>query len=295
MSSQKRLWLFSLPILICLFPVFGYGGERGKVDLLKKPFLIIDGYIIQASSNGDELVYPPAPEISVSVLEQTAKGVDGYYQKLKALYSFSSFQLVRSFRFVYQIKDPLRPNTRTPRTTHFTVGNGGKEDSFVVKILPLRIEESGMIQLQLEVTKDGQPYLGTDISVKGEKPVLVGRMMEKEGNKASFFAFTPSLSATKVKETVGASYTPPEVIKFVKPEYPPGALRDKVSGMVILKLFVDTTGNVTKTEVIQSLREDCDKAAIEAARKCKFKPALSDGKPVRVWISYPVKFTVVPR
>jgi len=285
MFSQKRLWIFLFLIAVLVLPVFGYGGERDKVDLFKKHFLIVDGYIIQGFSNGQELVYPSALLTSIAVLEQSAKRPDDYYQKLRTLYSFSSFQLLQSFRFVYQIEDPLRPNIRIPRTASFTVVKGDKEDSLAVKIFPLRIEGSGMIQLQLEVTKDKQPYLGTNISVKEKKSVLAGRMMDKEGGSALFFAFTPLLY-----------YSPPcDSYPQVKELGPGESVESPVEGIVILLIYIDETGKVTDAGVIKSLGKAMDRAAIYTAKRCLFTPCLQEGKPVGGWFPYPVKFKVKHR
>jgi TonB family protein len=290
MFPQKRLWPFFLlsSLFICLLPLIALGKEKVKTDLTERPFLIIKGYIIQASSGGQELAYPPAPLTSVAVLEQIAERPNVYYQKLETLYSFSRFQLLEIFRFTYQIKDSLRPSIEKQRTVSTTISNEWGQSTLAVKIFPLRIEESGMIQLQLEVKKDSRPYLRTNISVQEKKPVLAGRMIEGQKDKGLFIAFTPLLSETE-EEIVGF-HDPPKLLELVKPEYPSKALRDEVGGTVILKIFVDETGKVTEAKVLQSVREDLDMAAIKAAQRCKFEPSLLDGKPVGVWVSYPVRF-----
>lgn len=80
------------------------------------------------------------------------------------------------------------------------------------------------------------------------------------------------------------------LIKLVQPIYPEIARKAGIEGMVILKIQIDETGKVVDAKVLQSLGAGCDEAAIAAAMRCKFKPAMQRDKPVKVWMSYPVRF-----
>ena len=84
--------------------------------------------------------------------------------------------------------------------------------------------------------------------------------------------------------------TPPKVIDRVLPVYPDIARMAGIEGIVILHLFVDQTGKVLKALVAKSLEPSLDQAALEAARKTTFSPALQRDKPVGVWVAYPVRF-----
>ncbi len=67
----------------------------------------------------------------------------------------------------------------------------------------------------------------------------------------------------------------------VSPSYPPIARNAHVSGVVTVYLEIDETGSVVavqRTDGPQLLRQ----AAIDAARKWKFKPTLVDGQAVRI-------------
>jgi len=48
---------------------------------------------------------------------------------------------------------------------------------------------------------------------------------------------------------------------------------------------------VRATRVLKSIPQ-LDAAAVRAVRKWRFQPALSDGKPVVVWVAVPVKFSL---
>jgi TonB family protein len=85
----------------------------------------------------------------------------------------------------------------------------------------------------------------------------------------------------------------PEVIQQVSPEYPLQAKQDSVTGTVLVTALVDEEGKVLKANVAESSGTvSLDEAAIEAAYEFKYKPAIQDGHPVKVWVTYPVEFTL---
>jgi periplasmic protein TonB len=72
--------------------------------------------------------------------------------------------------------------------------------------------------------------------------------------------------------------------------YPESAKEEGVQGKVIVKLIVDEKGNVSSTEVVQSVNKELDNAAVDAIKKTKFTPAMKDSKPVKCEIAIPVMF-----
>ncbi len=79
-----------------------------------------------------------------------------------------------------------------------------------------------------------------------------------------------------------------EIGKNVK--YPESAKEEGIQGKVLVKVFVNKNGNVTKTMIITSLNADCDKAAETAIKKTKFEPAQIDGKNVDAKVTIPIMF-----
>lgn len=77
----------------------------------------------------------------------------------------------------------------------------------------------------------------------------------------------------------------PQVIKSFKPVYPELARKFKVEGSVTVNALIDEFGNVIDTTILRSLKEDygINRAAEEAVRKWKFRPAFVQGIPVKVW------------
>lgn len=84
---------------------------------------------------------------------------------------------------------------------------------------------------------------------------------------------------------------PPVVIEQVMPRYPEIAKAAGRTGTVILQAIIDTTGGIENVEVI---RGDplLDRAAVEAVRKWRFRPARLNGRPVKAYFTLTVNFTL---
>ena len=83
----------------------------------------------------------------------------------------------------------------------------------------------------------------------------------------------------------------PEAITKVPPEYPDLARSANVDGTVLVQALVGKDGHVKDAKVVKSVAM-LDDAAIKAVRQWVFKPALSNNKPVAVWVAVPVRFTL---
>ncbi|MBI4726379.1 energy transducer TonB [candidate division TA06 bacterium] len=85
----------------------------------------------------------------------------------------------------------------------------------------------------------------------------------------------------------------PVVLNAVRPVYPSICRNMGAEGRVILQALVDKSGNVAKVRVLKSSGNDAlDEAAMEALKASIFSPALQGDKPVAVWLSYPVVFSL---
>ena len=81
----------------------------------------------------------------------------------------------------------------------------------------------------------------------------------------------------------------PVAILQVPPVYPELARRQGVEGTVTVKALVGANGLVKRT-LIQNSVPLLDQAAEESVSQWVFKPALSGGKPLAVWVTVPVRF-----
>lgn len=86
----------------------------------------------------------------------------------------------------------------------------------------------------------------------------------------------------------------PKEIARVMPKYPQEALRERVEGTVVLKILVNSYGEIEEIQVLNSIPY-LDEAAMAAARQFKFTPARQGNKPVKAWINVPVSFKLNPR
>jgi TonB family protein len=84
----------------------------------------------------------------------------------------------------------------------------------------------------------------------------------------------------------------PTIIRDVAPKYPELAKAAGIEGEIWLKIFVREDGGVDKVEVFKSTKPEIgfEEAAIAAAQKFEFKPALKNGRPVATWVVLPFKF-----
>ena len=83
----------------------------------------------------------------------------------------------------------------------------------------------------------------------------------------------------------------PEMIYSVKPEYPRLLEKAGIGGKVIIKALISKTGAVLDAVVfVSSGHALLDEAALAVAGKYKYRPAIQNGTPVAVWISYYVEF-----
>lgn len=85
----------------------------------------------------------------------------------------------------------------------------------------------------------------------------------------------------------------PEMIKEKRPDYPIKARDNGIEGIVLMKVLVGKKGDVLKSQVAKSSgNEQLDAAALKAASKYKFKPALQNGMPIACWTIYRVSFNL---
>lgn len=83
----------------------------------------------------------------------------------------------------------------------------------------------------------------------------------------------------------------PEAVTRIPPTYPDLAREAGVDGTVMVQALVGKDGKVKDVRVVKSIPM-LDDAAKAAVRQWVFKPALSNNKPVAVWVGVPVKFSL---
>ena len=86
---------------------------------------------------------------------------------------------------------------------------------------------------------------------------------------------------------------PPRPIEMIMPVYPEKALRQRVRGLVVLKVLVSELGVPEKVTVQKGARADLTQAAVEAARQWRFEPGRKGGRAVRTTTTIRFPFEAV--
>ncbi|MBP6750470.1 MAG: TonB family protein [Xanthomonadaceae bacterium] len=85
----------------------------------------------------------------------------------------------------------------------------------------------------------------------------------------------------------------PTPISQPKPSYPREALRNNETGTVYLRVTVDETGEPIDVVVSRSSRSrSLDRAASQAVKRWKFRPAQRDGQAVTATVDVPIAFSL---
>lgn len=92
---------------------------------------------------------------------------------------------------------------------------------------------------------------------------------------------------------IGGGVSKPVVLFAPDAEFSEEARKAKFSGNVEVYLWVDENGNPSHIRVVRGVGMGLDDKAMEAVRQYKFKPAMKDGKPVKVDLYIDVNFQIL--
>jgi len=84
----------------------------------------------------------------------------------------------------------------------------------------------------------------------------------------------------------------PTPLKTPEPKYPPSLRREGVSGIVSVTCIIDENGKVISAQATKSTRTEFEQPALDAIQNWVFKPAVKDGKPVKVRVTIPFRFNL---
>ena len=87
--------------------------------------------------------------------------------------------------------------------------------------------------------------------------------------------------------------SPPRLVKYVPPEYPPISKENGIEGTVIVRVTINCDGEVCHSELIRSdVDKACERSAKQAAREFLFNPAVKDGANCGSTMSIPIRFKI---
>jgi protein TonB len=99
---------------------------------------------------------------------------------------------------------------------------------------------------------------------------------------------------TVITEEAPPAFVPvekqPKAVSAVTPTYPEMAQRAGIEGTVHVNMWVTKEGIVRQAIVVKSSNAIFDEAAIEAALRWTFTPAIMNNGPVAVWVTVPFRF-----
>ncbi|HWM90192.1 MAG TPA: TonB family protein [Thermoanaerobaculia bacterium] len=91
---------------------------------------------------------------------------------------------------------------------------------------------------------------------------------------------------------VGKEVSPPEKLFGRPPVYNDNARMTNIQGAVMVESIIDEEGCIQNLRVCKSVHPSLDLATLEAVRRWVFRPAELDGKPVKVYYTLTVNFTI---
>lgn len=85
----------------------------------------------------------------------------------------------------------------------------------------------------------------------------------------------------------------PQFVNQVKPVYPEIARKAGLEGRIVVRVLIDKDGKPKKAQVLKSSGiEAFEEAAIDAVMRSSYSPAIQNGKPVKCWMTIPIKFSL---
>jgi TonB family protein len=70
--------------------------------------------------------------------------------------------------------------------------------------------------------------------------------------------------------------------RVVMPEFPPEAIKRRVSGVAVIRILYDENGEVIKTKVLEAPDLLTGNAVLAAVKQWQFQPQKVNGEPVRI-------------
>ena len=117
----------------------------------------------------------------------------------------------------------------------------------------------------------------------GEQPRLVETMPPPPPSSVA--------SAPAAPPSVSRALTQPEPVSAPSPHYPAQALRRGEQGTVMVSAEIGPDGVPSSVEVARSSGSRLlDRAAVDAVRRWRFRPAMADGRPTAGRVQVPISF-----
>lgn len=158
---------------------------------------------------------------------------------------------------------------------------------------------------QIEITKPeiAQPKIGIPKPVADdellEEDVVLATKEELAEVNLTDFDYSSDGTSIRVSEDFLPSpdafvkfEVRPQFVKRVVPDYPHLAKIGGVEGVVWVKILVDKHGKVRDVLIAKASGSNIgfEEAALAAAKLCEFSPAIQNGRPIAIWVTFPFEF-----
>jgi protein TonB len=147
---------------------------------------------------------------------------------------------------------------------------------------------AALVALMHRLNPDPVPSAPSRVAV----PVVIATPPESSAPPPARAAVTPRAPAPAPVVTI-----PPRLLdaedqqRMIRRYYPPRLQQLHVGGIVNVLAWVDSLGVVGEVQIRQSSGQpDIDRAALTAAPRLAFRPALREGRPVATWVQFDLVF-----
>ncbi|HEY5074240.1 MAG TPA: TonB family protein [Pyrinomonadaceae bacterium] len=152
-----------------------------------------------------------------------------------------------------------------------------------------------MLQQREEGQKKVEELRTTLAQLGKNQPVDEARMKDVREKIALMEKLYTPEREREVQRTIAEMQKPQtdrkaRVIYRVDPEYPQDAREKKIEGTVVLSMTIDHDGIPQNVQVKRSLSPSLDQSAVDAVRKWRFEPAIKNGQPASMFVSFDVYF-----
>ena len=83
---------------------------------------------------------------------------------------------------------------------------------------------------------------------------------------------------------------PKEIVPFELYAHELPIIHDVYEGKVLVSFIIDEEGNVSKAEIVDSFNVALNEVVLDKVRQTKYKPAVQNGRAVRVKYQLPILF-----
>jgi protein TonB len=188
-----------------------------------------------------------------------------------------------------------RPRTQAPETRPAEVRPDQPVKPDLERIPERPSTPSSLIPQTVDFTGFGDPSGSENGSedgvVGGSEEGVPGSDGDVPGGPGTDPGGSPTPDSSQAIQLT-AEMTRPVPIHQVQPRYTEAARRAGVQGMVILEAIIDERGHVSNVRVLRGLPMGLDREAMEAVKQWRYRPAMLNGRPVRVYFTLTVNFTI---